>query len=209
MHPYSTDSSERKWIPLFILLGSVPFAMGLKIFWESLHFNGVLGDFYYITSFFIDFSIIFFYELFYYLFDNTLWKYCHFIPSMKVPNLNGNWKGTLKSSYNDQGTEDRVQINATMQISQTWQKIEIRLKTDNSKSKTVTAGFFTNNPNAIELSYQYQNEPNANAEINTMHIHKGTGWITLAPDTKSFEGEYYNGRDSKNHGCLKFNKVEC
>lgn len=207
MHSYSTDSSERKWIPLFILLVSVPFAMGLKIFWESLHFNGVLGEFYYIASLFIDFSVILFYEFFYYLFDSKLWKYFHFVPSMKVPNLNGNWKGTLNSSYKDPRTDDKTTINATMQISQTWQKIEIRLKTDNSNSKTVTAAFFTKNPNAIELSYQYQNEPNPNAEIDTMHMHKGTGWITLAPDTKSFEGGYYNGRDSKNHGGLKFNKV--
>ncbi len=40
-----------------------------------------------------------------------------------------------------------------------------------------------------------------------MHIHEGTGWVTLSEDRKSFGGRYYNGIDSENHGSLKFDKI--
>lgn len=206
MHPYSTDSSERTWIPLLILIFSIPAALILKNLWDGLHLVGTLDQLHSFIGLLIDFSVIFFYKLFYDLFDNWLWKFSSFIPFRNVPNLNGKWEGNLNSSFKDKTDDDLTNVKAMIQISQTWQEIEIRLKTNNSKSKTVTAAFFTKNPNAIELSYQYQNDPNPNA-IKSMHTHKGTGWVTLAPEMNSFEGGYYNGRDSKNHGSLKFEKI--
>lgn len=204
MHPYSTDSTERKWIPLIILIISVFCAAGSKLYWDSLNLNGTLGEFYYIASLFVDLSVIIFYEVFYFIFDNFLWKYCRIVD---VPDLSGQWKGTLDSSYSDKDDDMRTEVKATMEINQTWQKIEIRLKTDKSNSKTVTAAFFTTNPKKIELSYQYRNDPKPHA-VDTMNIHDGTGWVTLSNDRKSFEGRYYNGRGSNNQGSLKFVKID-
>lgn len=203
MHPYSIDSSERKWIPLIIAIISVPIVMILRSLWDIPHFSGVLGEIQLYIGFIIDLSVILFYDIFFRMFDNYLWKYSFFSPIVKAPNLNGRWEGTLDSCY----YKSTVYINASMDITQTWQNIDIKLKTENSKSKTVTAAFFTKTHNAIELSYQYQSEPNPKA-IDDLHIHKGTGWIILSPNKKSFEGVYYNGKDNKNHGSLKFTKIE-
>lgn len=205
MHPYSTDSSERKWIPVLILIVSILVALVLKNWWETTQFVGLLTQLHLVIGLLIDFSAIFFYEIFDYAFDKWLWKFSSFIPFMNVPDLNGKWEGNLNSSFKDKIDGDLINVKATIQITQTWQEIEIRLKTDKSKSKTVTAAFFTKNPNAIELSYQYQSDPEPNS-VKSMHTHKGTGWVTLAPNMNSFEGGYYNGRDSKNHGSLKFEK---
>lgn len=202
MHFYSIDSSERKWIPLIIALVSIPIVIFLRSLWDAWEFPGIYGELKLYIGFIIDLSVIFFYDIFFRVFDEYLWKCSLFSPIVKAPNLNGKWKGKLDSSHNK--TSDL--IDATMEITQTWQNIEIRLKTKNSRSKTVTAAFFTKTRDSIELSYQYQSNPNPKAIVD-LHIHKGTGWIILAPDQKSFEGGYYNGRDNKNHGSLKFERV--
>lgn len=205
MHSYSTDSNERKWIPLLIIVVSICFAIVLKKYWEGIHVDGTFGDLYYYIGIFVDFSVILFYELIFYVFDKSLWK-ISFIPFVKVPNLNGTWEGTLLSSYEDKSGSP-TKLKPTMEINQTWQNIEIRLESKDSKSKTFTAAFSTKNQNAIELYYQYQNEPYFGAK-DTFHMYKGTGCFTLSPDKKSFEGEYYTGRDSHNHGCFKFEKIK-
>ncbi len=204
MHPYSIDSSERFWIPLAILIVSVFCALGAKLYLDSLNLHNTLGEFFYIVSLFVDLSVIIFYEVFYLIFDKWLWK-LPLIP-VKVPNLNGEWKGTLDSNYNETNDNSLTRVTPKMEITQTWQDIEIRLKTDQSTSETVTAAFFTKNPNAVKLSYQYLSDPNPHT-IESMHKHEGTGWVTLSKDRKSFEGSYYNGRDSENHGSIKFEKI--
>ncbi|MCK9150482.1 hypothetical protein [Methanobacterium alcaliphilum] len=205
MHPFSTDSKERFWIPFAIIIISIFLALASKFLWEQSGLNEILGSYYLIISIFVDFSVLLYYELIHFLFNHSLWKFS-WMPFVKIPDMNGIWKGTLYSSFTEDGSKEKTKVDATMEITQTWQDIVIRLKTDSSISETVTAAFFTKNQNAIKLTYQFESKPKPHSGYE-LHDHKGTGWITLSHDKKTFEGDYYNGRDRGNFGSLKFTKT--
>jgi len=195
MHPYTTDSSERKLVPLLLVITSVIFA------WL---FNRVLGALQFTMPWWIDApSVVGFYGIFYTLFNKNLWRVplLKKIGIIKIPNLNGTWSGYIASSFDEHVTKH----NATIKISQSWAKISISLKTQYSKSKSLSATILTKNQNATVITYEYLNEPLPYAET-TMHIHRGTARLTLEPESKSLEGEYYSGRDRQNFGVLSFRR---
>lgn len=200
MHPYSTDSNERKWIIFSLLLVSVILSYGFIKLWDLIYSIGLLGQFYFVINPYIDFSVVLIFEMLYYSFNKWFWKIPHML-FVEVPNLNGKWKGTLISSYGGGTT-----VKTEMTINQTWQNIELRLKTDKSSSKTISASFITKNHKSIELIYHYESDPNP-VGIDTMHKFDGTGKVTFAEDMKSFTGTYYTGRDSMNHGSIEFKKI--
>lgn len=201
MHPYSTTSNERKWITFFLLILSVILSWGFISFWEFIHSFGLLGQLFFVINPYIDFSVVLIFEILYICFDKWFWK-IPFMPFVEVPNLNGKWEGTLISSY-----KGRTIVKPEMTINQTWQNIEIRLKTDKSTSKTISASFITKNHKSIELIYHYESEPYP-VGIDTMHKFDGTGKVTFSEDIKSFSGTYYTGRDSMNYGSIEFRKIE-
>ena len=89
-----------------------------------------------------------------------------------IPDLNGTWKGYLKSSY-DQFTREYV---ATLEIKQTWTKISLALNTKTSSSKSLIAAIVNHAVEKPLLTYQYANEPRVEA-VQTMHVHRGTACL--------------------------------
>ena len=120
---------------------------------------------------------------------------------MKTPNLNGEWKGHLKSSFDEHSSE----IKATLKIFQTWTRIKILLTTEQSSSQSETASIIIDTPEGKYLSYQYINEPKPNA-VKTMSIHRGTTRLLFNEKENIFTGEYYSGRDRQNIGSLYFER---
>ena len=196
MHPYATDSSEGKFVPLYVA--------GLSIL-AAWILHRALGTLQFTIPWWIDApSVIGFYGLFYTIFDKYIWRIriLRTIGVVKVPDSNGTWKGHVASSYDEHATKH----DATIKIVQTWTKISIILETNYSNSHSQIAAVITENPNGTILSYEYINEPVPNAE-QTMHIHRGTARLTLQPDGTVLEGEYYTGRDRENFGILKFKRA--
>jgi len=191
MHPYTTDSNERKLVPLLLIIVSVLFAWFL---------NRILGVLQFTLPWWIDApSVIGFYGIFYAIFDKYLWRISVLqrIGLMKLPNLNGTWKGSITSSFDTHA----IKYDATIEIRQSWARISINLRTQNSKSHSLTAAILMENPSNIILSYEYLNEPISRAKT-TMHIHRGTARLTLICSGQVLEGEYYSGRDRQNFGAL-------
>ena len=193
MHPYSTDSKERKIVPLCLAIVSILLA------WL---FNSLLGGLKIDLPWWIGPPGVFgLYVLFYDLFDKFLWKIFRKINVIKVPDLNGTWKGYVTSSFN----EHAAKHEANMKISQQWSEISIALDTGNSRSHSLSAAIITKGPSSPVLTYEYLNEPKANAKA-TMHTHRGTARLTIDVSSNSLEGEYYTGRDRTNFGTLKFQR---
>ena len=195
MHTYTTDSNERKFVPLYIAGASILLAWGL---------NRILNFVQLTIPWWIDApSVIGFYELLYTLFDKYLWKLRIFraIGIIKIPDLNGIWRGYVASSFN----EHAIKYDATIRIFQNWTRIAIILETNYSKSNSLIAAIVMKNPSGIILSYEYLNEPKSNAK-HTMHTHRGTARLTLKSEGKVLEGEYYTGRDRQNFGILRFER---
>lgn len=198
MHPYATDSSERKFVPLYLA--------GISILTAWI-FNGAVGYMQFTLPWWVNApSIIGFYGLLQVIFDKCLWRWqiLRTIGVVKVPDLNGTWKGHLASSFDDHSTKQ----DATIKISQRWTQISIILETNHSKSHSSIAAISIEDPTDVVLSYEYLNDPMPNAK-RSMHIHRGTGRLTIQPGGKTFEGEYYtNSRDRQNFGTLTFERQE-
>ncbi len=146
-------------------------------------------------------SVLFFYGLLFVGFDKWGWKFFKKIGFVKTPNLNGEWKGHLKSSFSEHSSE----IKATLQIFQTWTEIKILLSTNQSVSRSESASVVVNTPEGVYLSYQYINEPKSNT-VNTMSIHHGTTRLFLDKRENDLVGEYYSGRNRQNFGSLNFKR---
>lgn len=195
MHPYATDSNERNLAPFIFAIVSVFFAWLLNRVLEVQQFP---------LPWWINApSVIGFYGILYSIFAKCLWKCSFFrrIGFVKLPNLNGTWNGHITSSFDEHAKEQY----ATLDIRQSWAKISISLRTQNSKSLSLTASILTENQNFVVISYEYISEPMPNSS-NTMHMHRGTARLTLISEDQSLEGEYYSGRGRLNLGVLSFKR---
>lgn len=191
MHTYSIDTDERKNILLVLAIISIVFSWG---------FYKILGNYQIALPWWVESpSVLFFYGWFFVIFDKWLWRYFKKINFVKTINLNGEWYGNLKSSFDNHTSE----VKATLKIFQTWTRIKILLTTDQSLSHSETASIIVDTPGGKYLSYQYINEPKSNT-AKTMSIHRGTVRLVFDEKKNSLEGEYYSGRDRQNFGSLYF-----
>lgn len=195
MHPYATDSQERKVIPFFIA------GTGILLGWVL---NRILNLIEIPSPWWIDApSVMLLYGLIYDLFDKYIWKWGIWrrLKIIRVPDLNGKWVGYLCSSYS--GNDKK--LDGELEIFQTWRKIQIKLKTKYSKSVSLVAAIVTKDPDGVVIDYEYINEPEPNA-MATMHAHRGTAFITQTSDGNTLEGNYYAGRDRRTIGTLRFGR---
>ncbi|OQW93648.1 MAG: hypothetical protein BWK79_10015, partial [Beggiatoa sp. IS2] len=135
----------------------------------------------------------------YFLFKKFIWKlrFLHIIGLIKVPNLNGEWDGEVKSSYDKFSNSYPIK----MTIKQDWTHIVVRVRADKSTSHSYVAAILAEDSKGVVLTYQYQNKPNPES-IKTMAIHEGTASLKL--EGQKLEGEYYTGRGRTTHGKMEF-----
>jgi len=187
MHPYSTNSEERFQVPLVLAVIAIALA------WvQTKLFNGRL-------PFFVEVpGTITLYAILLSIFRHRVWKIpgLHRYKIIKVPNLEGKWVGYLTSSF-DEGAQ---QTPATVNISQNWTNILVKLMVHQSGSRSTVGSIYVSEAETV-LSYQYKNEPNLGA-LDTMHAHEGTATLEVGKDGTALTGNYYSGRDRPNHGKL-------
>lgn len=197
MHPYITDSDEHRKISLFLAVLGMLAAWGLHTVFQMLNFS---------PPWWSDIpSFAGFYELFFVLFDKWLWRMplLRKVGVIKTPYLAGSWKGNTVSSFD----HHKSQTKATIEIIQTWTRMLIILRTDNSTSHSQTASIITEIPGIAIVSYDYKNEPNVLA-TDTMHTHRGSARheFRVEGKTEFFCGEYFTGRDRGTFGALNFKR---
>jgi hypothetical protein len=196
MHPYATDSNERKIITFGLALLSVGAAWILS--------RGLATTNLSLPWWFDAPSTMGFFGIFYGLFDRMLWRCSglHRLGLVKVPALAGNWRGHLVSSFDQHPKTHRVRVR----INQTWTRIVILLHSDTSKSFTHVAAIQVHAPDGIVLSYQYENQPQPNA-VRTMETHQGSARLTLQ-DNDCLEGFYYSGRGRQEYGSIHLERIQ-
>ena len=193
MHPYSIDTEERKNILLLLAIISIVF---------SWSFYKILGNYQISLPWWVESpSVLFFYGVLFILFDKWAWGIFRKIGFVKTPNLNGEWNGDLKTSFD----EHSLEVKASLKIFQSWTKIKIILTTEQSSSYSETASFVIEAPEGKHLSYQYINEPKSSV-TKTMSIHRGTARLLFNEKENTLVGEYYSGRDRQNFGSLNFKR---
>lgn len=199
MHPYATDSNERKFVPFLIAVLSIGAAW---LFYKTLGLMQLTPPWWFDAP-----SVMGFYGLFYSIFEKWLWstRIMRMIRLVKLPDLNGTWKGYAASSFDEHSTKH----DADIEILQSWKRIKIILKTKSSESHSLIAALITENPNGVVLNYEYLNEPKVTAKT-TMHAHRGTARLILrkVKGSKVLDGEYYTGRDRQNYGMMHFKRSQ-
>ena len=192
MHPYQTeDEIKTRKILIAIVLSII----------AAYFLNRFLLQFPMLMTWWIDYpSVLGFFGLFIFLFDNFIWKLkvIQNFPWLLIPNLNGAWNVEIKSSQDDFKTV----IGGQMQIRQTGSRILITLESGNSTSRSIHAAILpTGKPHSYEIMYNYINKPNADS-AQTMNIHYGTAWYQISTDFQTLDGEYFTGRGRQTYGRL-------
>jgi len=99
----------------------------------------------------------------FWVFDKYLWKLSLIRPLLKIPNLNGQWKGTLKRK--DHGKEIDEQIEVELFVTQSWTKLSFVLENNNensvsgrTRSFSRVVGLFVENKNVILIREIFEYE---------------------------------------------------
>ncbi len=196
------DSNNYKQFTYFILVLvaiSTVFSYLISLFLKKLQFN---------IPFYIDLPIsaIGIYSIFFWLFDNYLWKFSFFkrIGIIIADDLNGKWVGVVKSSYDDFKTDIQAELN----IKQTATRVKICGIFNQSKSVSVHENFSRSEiDDNVALFYFFRNEPKYDA-VATMAIHEGSAKLIYNKDKDELSGYYYSGRDRNNNGTIEVKRLK-
>jgi hypothetical protein len=190
MHGYSTDSSERRIVPLLLALLAIALAWATSKILAATHLS---------VPWWMDApSSMAFYGALYALFDKYLWKksFVRKLGLARIPNLTGRWRGYLVTSFDGHTKQRDLMIH----IFQSWTQIVVYLTTATSMSRSCTAVIQIDDPEGVSLVYQYENQPLANA-TRTMHMHYGTAMLRISNGC-CLAGDYYAGRDRQTFGWI-------
>ena len=188
MHGYSTDSYERRFVPLLLAALAIVLAWATSKLIAAAHLS---------VPWWLDApSSLAYYGTLYALFDKRLWQKAisRKLGLSRIPNLTGRWRGFLVSSFD--GHQKRHEV--MLQIFQSWTQIAIYLTTETSISHSCAAVIQVDDPEGVALIYQYENQPLSYA-TKTMHMHYGTAMLRLL-DADYLTGDYYAGRDRRTYG---------
>lgn len=140
------------------------------------------------------------YFILHWLFNKYIWK----LPLFQIPNLSGKWKLTGQT-LNEDGTI-KYNWNANIGIEQTWEKIIINLKTQNSQSYSQTATLEKQHGlGGWLLSYSYKNEPYTE-QCHELNSHKGYCQIEFDKDVSKGNASYFNNNGRRTFGIMKLVK---
>lgn len=198
MHEYSIDV-DQKDIVFYIAALSVTLAS------FSTALIGYLSENFSFVSFMGPLTAISIFGLIYTLFDKKIWRWklLKRIGLVKVPDLEGEWEGIFNSSFH----EFNESLPAQFKIEQTWTKICIMGKFNDSKSSSYTAAIKVNAGGGVKVLYSYQNEKNTEKADEPFSDHKGYGALLLNREENKIEGSYFNNpSNNRNHGILKLQR---
>lgn len=148
-------------------------------------------------------SALLFYTLLVNLFDKVLWKKGFINKLLKTPNLNGKYKGLLKSSR-DGFTLEHIVL---LEIIQNWTTICVKLSTELSNSISISASVKSEIETETSLMYYFNNIPRSSSPKD-MHSHYGFATITF--EKRNYQHarcNYFTGKDREYFGTIDFTKV--
>ena len=192
MNPYNPNGSGK--VVTFLLIISILLAGLIHIGLDVVNFElqGLVS----ITS------AVGMYRILYYVFDRFIWKWrlLRKIGLVTVPDLNGRWGGTIKSSYELDAQDYQIDVFITQQ----WSKILVRLETGESYSKSIASSFLTDDPSSPELVYVYDNDPRAMTP-ESMQSHGGTAKLRITDS--GLQGQYYTGQGRRTIGDISLKRI--
>jgi hypothetical protein len=197
MHIYSSDGEERRVVPFVLAAASIGVALGLRSLVARLGYAAEVN-----VSILSSFGI---YGMLHLVFDRYAWRWrvVRLLGGSTVPDLEGRWKGTLKSSHSGLTREHEVEL----EIVQTWSKINILLESQTSRSESQMAVIKTSAPTRHEVVWEYVAR-SKNAGQGDSFLHFGVTRLAVHSPTAKAEGSYYTEQKRDTYGTVQFAKVE-
>lgn len=145
-----------------------------------------------------------FYFLGHLAFNKCIWRLKLVQTILGVPDLNGEWDCQGWTKDND-GTVT-YEWNATVTVTQTWEKIRVYLNTGQSSSRSKSASLIKEPGRGYVLMYSYQNESRIGEP--ELRAHVGYCELQLSEDLKVAEGDYFNNKGRITFGRMKLVRKE-
>lgn len=200
MHDYSMDRHPKEKILFgiaFLAIVVTPFInQGFQQIQDTLgNWTIPLSS----VSVFMVFGAVF------WIFNKYLWKSKHIRKFLLMPDLNGKWEcnGTTMIKT---GEETNHPWKAEVDITQSWSKIVIRLKTKESLSCSTSVSITRLEGQGFKVLYHYQNDPTRIEE--TLNKHDGAAEIVFNQDCTEGEGHYFTDQHRSTVGSLKLRKLK-
>lgn len=136
------------------------------------------------------------------LFIKWGWKWKMFYPWLvPFPNLSGKWEGELKSNWKEKIIDP---ILTEIIITQTFFNVQIKIKTNESRSHSIGASFDIDNDRGLEqLIYSYINTPKSSFRERS-EIHYGSTILIFDGfNVNEMEGQYWTDRETTGEIILK------
>ena len=146
------------------------------------------------------------YGIFYLLFSKYIWKWEVIVKVMQVPDLSGKWICRGQSSYTQDGDGFGGDWEGIVEISQSWDKLCIVLKTTQSRSESVSAALIAEGSGAYRLLYHYKNDPRVFED--GLHAHHGFVDLLVSSGLLEADGVYFTGRGRTTHGTMSWERIE-
>jgi hypothetical protein len=145
--------------------------------------------------------------LFFWLFNNLLWKIPGVVDVLGIPNINGRYSGELVSSHTE-NKEQNGTYPVIIEIKQTLTTISVYLYTERSCSYSMIASLCKNYNNNHELVYVYQNKTSAMESDSDMRDHHGTAFLQVFEKGVSLTGNYFNNpRERGRYGKITVRRI--
>lgn len=152
------------------------------------------------------------FTLIYKLFDAKIWKLKLLFKVLKYPDISGNWSCKGNSNYKEQDgvlVKENFDWEGEVAISQSWDKLRIRLETQYSISESVSAAIIYDelNPTCFTILYNYINTPK-DMDNHNLHPHMGFAQLQLKKDIKHASAKYYNVTGRRTLGTMEWTKLD-
>ena len=138
------------------------------------------------------------------LFEKYLWKVKPFRRIFLVPDLNGHWKCHGNTHIKDGQVVD-WKWAGEVEIRQSWSRMTITFRGQNSSSKSVAASISQVGAGDYRLIYNYQNDPKV-GEIE-LQKHGGAAEMVFPESCESAEGSYFTDQHRLTVGAMRWERV--
>lgn len=138
------------------------------------------------------------------LFANHAWKWPGIAAVIDVPDLSGTWKVTGKTL--GENKETTYEWSGVITITQTWERLKVRLQTAQSSSFSISAAMVREPGAGYRLTYPYINEPKADQP--ELRTHVGFADLLFAQSIRSADGDYFNNKGRTTQGVMRLDRVE-
>ncbi|KWS40879.1 hypothetical protein [Pseudomonas syringae] len=138
----------------------------------------------------------------YAIFNKIIWKWPWAVKFLKVPDLSGEWQCTGTSL--DQDGNVRFTWQGIVSITQTWDKIRVRLKTAQSSSTSITAALSYDEADGYSLLYNYKNDPKPGEP--ELKGHQGSANLVFSKVLDTASGDYFNGYGRPTYGRMELKR---